>query len=93
MSVRHKVKDHADPDRTDGLCTASVAVLPRHVPTLLTDRRLHSDAVYLALAGTQVTAKQGTVNITIQHTYIHTYILIYIAPKSYKESEALAQVD
>jgi len=64
--MHHKVKDHADPDRTDEVCTASVAVLRTHVPRLLTDRGLHSGAVYLAQAGTQVTAKRGTVNTAIQ---------------------------
>ena len=66
----HKVKGHADADRADGIFAASVAVLPRCVHSLLTGRRLRSNSVHLAQAGTQATANQGRLHVCRPNIYL-----------------------
>jgi len=62
MCLYSKVEDHEDPDRAHGVFTPLVAVLSRTVWVLRTDRRVCSQSVYLAEAGTKVPSKQGTAN-------------------------------
>jgi len=56
-----KVEGHAHADRTHGIFTALVVVLPKVVQTLRTCRTVCSESVYLEEAGAAVPAKQGTV--------------------------------
>jgi len=55
-----KVEDHEHADRTHGIFTALVVVLPKVVRTLRTGRTVCSNSVYLEEAGAEVRPKQGT---------------------------------
>jgi len=55
-----KVEDHGHTDRTHGVFTALVVVLPKIVQTLRKGRTVCSEFVYLEEAGAEVPAKQGS---------------------------------